>query len=144
MPPVSAVRRRFGRALLNPGLRPRQVERDPRSLPELALDAERAAGLVDEAVHLRQPKAGALVRRLRREEGVEHPRQDVGRDAAARVRHRDRDEIALEAEPRVGRLQRRVLGRERDHAALRHGVAGIEREVDERELELGEIDPHRP
>ena len=29
-------------------------------------------------------------------------------------------------------------------AALRHGVAGIEREVDERKLELGEIDPHRP
>ena len=64
--------RRIRRPLLS---RARQVEGDPGSLPDIALDDDGPARLMHEAVHLRQAKAGALVDLLGREEGVE----DLGR-----------------------------------------------------------------
>ena len=52
--------------------------------------------IVDNPLADRQAEAGAFVRRLRREEGIEDARQDVGSDPVSRVGDLDEDVLAIE------------------------------------------------
>jgi hypothetical protein len=97
-----------------------------------------------EAVDLRQAETGALAERLGREERLENPGQDIGRDSDAGVGHRQGDEVALELIDPVALLERDVSRRQRDRAAARHGVARVDRDVDQGELELGDVHLDRP
>ena len=67
---------------------------------------------------------------------------DIGRNANAGVRHGDRDIVACRQLFPVPEV--RVPDLDRDRAALRHGVARIDHEVDQRDLEFGDIDDDRP
>ena len=53
------------------GVQPRQINLDRRALAELAVDLDVAAGLLDEAIDLRQAKPGAVTDFLGGEERLE-------------------------------------------------------------------------
>src|SRR3569833_1268219 len=74
----------------------RQVDGEARALADLAVDLNRTTGLVNEAVDLAQTEAGALADFLGREDRIEYLRQEVGRNARARVAEPDRGEGAVE------------------------------------------------
>src|SRR5581483_10294155 len=57
----------------------RQRDREPRSLADRAVAADRPVVLPDDAVGDRQPEAGAAADRLGREERIVDPRQMLGR-----------------------------------------------------------------
>ena len=122
--------------------RARQIDRDGGAVAERAGDLHGAAGLMREAVHLRQSKAGALADRLRGEERVEHIGDDVRRDADAVVADGDGDILA--GGNRLALAESDVLRRDRHRAAVGHGIAGIDHEVDQRDFEFADVDRDRP
>src|SRR3546814_19930692 len=65
--------------------RARQPDLDPRALAQLALDIDRPARLLGEAIDHRKTEAGAFADILGGEEGFEHLLQYFVRDAAAAV-----------------------------------------------------------
>ena len=85
--PVRAERRaaRSASGRSTTACRARQIDRDGGALAERARDLHGAAGLMREAIDLRQPEAGALADRLGGEERIEHLGDDVRRDADAGV-----------------------------------------------------------
>ena len=103
--------------------------------------------LLGEAVDHGEAEAGALSVRLRGEERLHHPRQDLRRHAAAGIGHRD-DHVAARhhhlVESRVLVLDEEVLGLHGDRAAARHGVAGVQEDVEQRHLGLGRVDAGVP
>ena len=124
----------------------RQVEAHRRALADLRVDPHLPARLAHEAVDHRQAEARALADRLRREERVERLGDDIRAHAGAGIGHAEREvlagiEVALlgatVVEPFVG-------GLDGDAPAIRHRVAGVDAEVEQRILELARIDQHRP
>src|SRR5207245_4040399 len=109
------------------------------ALAEFARHLDRSAGLMREAMNLRQPQTGTLADRLGGEEGIEDLAEDIGGDAGAGVLHRDRHMSG--ASPAAGAI---VTRRYRDDAAAGHGVARVDDEIDQRRLELGDVDHDRP
>ena len=97
-----------------------------------------------EAVDLRQSQPGSLPERFRGEERLENARQHIGRDAHTGVGHRQRDELALELIHRVALLQGHVARRECDRATAGHGIARVDRDIDQRQFQFGNIDLDRP
>ena len=91
LPPASTI---FVCAAAGLGVLAQQQDRDRGSLAEFAFDLDRSAGLVREAMDLRQAEAGALADRLGREERIEDLAQDVGSDAGAGIRDADGDIVA--------------------------------------------------
>ena len=96
------------------------------------------------AVHGRQAHAGAAALVLRREERLEQVPEDVGRDPRSAVGD-------VDAHPRLGVARRRSaagvarLGlaqprrAQRERAPVRHRVARVDGQVEDRALELGQI-----
>ena len=121
----------------------RQVEGDGRAAPRHAFHRGRAAGLAGEAVDLRQAEAGALPHLLGGEEWLEDAADDLGRDAGAAVGYAQGDEFAGDAQ-RIAFVHGDVVGRDREAAAAAHGIARIDREVEQRQLELAVIDGDGP
>src|SRR5690606_18441699 len=122
-----------------------QAEHDGRATTRLGLDADRTVRLPHEAVDLREAETGAVALRLGGEEGLERPRRHCRRHARARVAHDDADMLARLA-VRLALLlgDEEVGGGDREPAAIRHGIARIDGEVEERALELVGVDPYRP
>ena len=79
-------------------------------------------------------------------EGVEGPRDDVGRHASAGIGDAKRQILPRWQVPLPGRVlvHPLVRGLDRDPPAVRHGVAGIDAEVQQGVLELGRIDLRCP
>ena len=124
------------------GLDLRQVEREGGAAAGRALDRDVAAGLLGEAEDLGQAEARALPDLLGGEERLEHPCQDVRRDAGAGVGEGDRRERAGGAGMATDRRQRRAaMQAQGQRAGAVHGVPGVHRHVDQRGLELAEVDP---
>ena len=111
-------------------------------MAERAGDLHGAAGLMREAVRLRQSKAGALADRLRREERVEHIGDDVRRDADAIVANGDGDILACDKG--LALAESDVLRGNRHRAAVGHGIAGIDHEVDQGDFQFADVDGDRP
>jgi hypothetical protein len=105
------------------------------------VESRRATRAGAKAIDLGQAEAGALADFLGREEGLEHPLEKLRRNAGAAVLHADHDEVAAEtargARGRIGSFdaQRSTAG---------HGVARIDGEVEQCQLELGDVEFHRP
>ena len=130
-PPTSAPASPTGRRRRAPATGDRQPHDHRRALADLALDVERAAVPLDDAVDHRQAEAGALL--LRREERVEDLRQVVRRDARRRC-PRTRTSTTVR---RPGRAV------DRQRAARGHRLAGVEGDVDERPAAAGRSRPSR-
>ena len=124
----------------------RQEDAEGGALADGAVDDDLPARLRDDAVHRRQPEAGALARLLGREERLEDARARRVVDARAGVAHREHDPAAdwHAGVVRRGRvLDVDVLGGDGEHAARRHGVARVDDQVDHDLLELSGVGAHR-
>ena len=133
-----AVQRRCPSSLDLAAMMAREVEAHRRALADLGIDPHLPARLPGEAVDHRQPEPGALADRLGGEERIEGARDHVGRHAGAGVGDAERDvlprrQVALArgalVEPFVG-------GLDGEAAAVGHGVARVDAEVEQRVLEL--------
>ena len=124
----------------------RQVERHRGPARDFGIDANLPAGLAHEAVDHRQAEARALPYRLGRVERVERARDHLGPHADAAVADRQRHirprlGIAL---ARGGLVEPAVGGLDRERAAVRHGVARVDAQVQQRVFELAGVDARRP
>ena len=115
--------------------------------PILEIGENIAAGLLDDAIDGGKPEARALADFLGGEERLENPVDDAGRDALAIVAHLDQHVLGgcqqLLAEGRA-LLARDVARADDELSALRHRIAGVDRQIDDRLFELVEVGLHRP
>src|SRR6185437_13890132 len=119
------------------------INLDRRALPDLAIDLDVAAGLLDEAVHLAQPKAGALPELLGGEERLEGAIDYLAGHAGAGVADANGDVLAgrqIGIDTAILLIGIDVGAFYRQLAAGRHGVARVDGEIDERRLEVVGID----
>ena len=92
-------------------------------------------------MHHRQAEAGALAERLGGEERLDRPLQYLRRHAVAGIDHR---QFQVAAGLQRGIAARLIFGDpDIDRAAVRHRVARVDREIEDRELELVGIDARR-
>src|SRR5574338_81701 len=126
------------------GLGARQVDGNGGAAPDLAFDPDLAARLVGEAKNLAEPKAGALAHRLGGEEGFERALLHFGAHPAAGIGDADLHIIAgADIADLVGG-DLHVAGVDAHHSLAVHRVAGVDREVENRMLELVRVDISGP
>ena len=122
------------------GEQARQVDLHRRALAGLAVDLHVAAGLLDEAVDLREAEAGALADILGGEERLEGAGRIIARLMPTPVSVIDTTHILpgrdLGLRSGIGLVEIGIGGLDRELAAVRHRVAGVDREVQDRALEL--------
>src|SRR5208283_1835682 len=109
----------------SPGYRQFQPEASSAIRPVGNFD--RAAMLLNDTVRDGKTEAGAFVRTLGGEEGIVDAAEMLGRDAVAGIRYVDLDGAAF---PPRANFQ---------SASARHGVAGVEEEIQEDLLELARV-----
>ena len=127
--------------------RARQIELDRGAAPLLAVDPDGAAGLLGEAVDHAEAEPGAAAYPLGGEERLEHAIADVGRDAVTGVADGDHHELPglhLAVGGSRGFVERHVGGLDRELAAAAHGIARIDREIDDGRRKLRGIGQHAP
>jgi hypothetical protein len=126
-----------------------EVDLEARAPVRLAAGPDVAAALLDDAVDGRKAEAGAAPDLLGGEEGLEHvgqggpihpaPGVAYGEGGvAARCHHG----AAVTRGRRCGQVGH--LGLDRELAAVRHRVAGVERQVEHHLLQLARVRLHRP
>jgi hypothetical protein len=119
----------------------REVHRERGTRAGRALDVDLAAGLLDDPVHRREaePRAAGIL--LRGVEGLERVSEDLLRHADARVPDGDRREPARRYHQGVSRRRIEVdrARFEGDRPAARHGVAGVQHEIEDHLIELAAI-----
>ena len=105
-----------------------------------------AAVVADDAVGRGQPQAGAALVFPGGEEGVEDPVEDLRVDAAAAVSHGDAHVTARRSAAGGSLLMVEVdvCRGQADLAAERHGVGGVDEQVEQHLLDLPGVDLHRP
>ena len=125
---------------------PGQVDRDGGARADFGIDPHLPARLLGEAIDHRQAEAGALADRFRCEERLEHPRDHLRRHAGAGVGHGNRQVLPRRHVVRARRplIQPLVGGLDGDATAVRHRVAGVDAQVEQRVLELRGIDQRGP
>ena len=106
-----------------------------------------SARLLDEAINLRQAQSGTLADLLSREKGIKGLSQNLLGHSGAVVG--DREEYILAGNDflmiaRIGIIEKGVGRLDRQPAAIRHGVARVEREVDDRIFELAAVRRDHP
>ena len=127
--------------------RTRQIELDRGAPPLLAVDPDAAAGLLGEAVDHAEAEPGAAAYSLGGEERLEHPIADVGRNAVTGIAdgdHHEQPGLDLAVGGSRGFVERHVGGRNRELAAAAHGIARIDREIDDGRRKLRGIGQHAP
>ena len=122
-------------------LRARQIEIDRRAAAHGGPYANAALRLVDEAMHLGEAEARSLADLLGGEERLEDARLNLVRHADARVGNREPHVVAIET---LVPDASAILRRHRNHAAVRHGVAGVHGEVQDHEFKLAGVDLDGP
>ena len=125
------------------GFGARQIELDRGSPTDLAVDVDVALRLADEAIDHAEAEATSLADPLGREEGLEHLLEVSRRNADARVGdldHRIASRHRFGIHRNVSGIQDDVARLDQQFAAVRHRIARIEAEIDQRGLELGAID----
>ena len=120
-------------------LRPRPCGRelDRGAFAGPALDARGAARLARHSIDHRQAEPGSLADFLGGEEGLERALDDFGRHAGSGVADGELDIVAV-LELGVARHFDLRSSRSQD-SPVGHGVARVDREVEDRDLELGRI-----
>ena len=111
-------------------------------MPQLAVDFGVPARLFDKAVHHRQAQAGARAGGLGGEKGLKSLGRHLGRHAAAGVADRQQHVLAgadIAVLVGVGIVQRRIRHLDGQLARALHRVAGVDRQVEDRVLDLGRV-----
>ncbi len=112
----------------------------------LAVDHDVPGRLLDKAVDHAQPEAGALAGAFRGEERIEYLVEHRGRDAGPGIAHRDHGVAAgpdVTVRPRIIIIENDEAGLDDQLASVRHGVAGVEGQIEDRGGELIGIDDRR-
>ncbi len=94
----------------------------------LAIDADMAPGLFDEAMHHGEPETRAFAHGFGGEERLEHPVDDVLGDARARVGHAQQNILPLIDVAkllRIGLVEKSIGGLDGQATAIRHCRAGV-------------------
>ena len=120
----------------------RQQDAEGRPLADGAVAVDIAPGLFDDAIDHGKAEARALADFLGREKGLEDLVLHVVGDAVARVFDLDCDVVGVNKALliEIGAFRRCHIARPQfDLAAVRHGVAGIDDEIDDDLLELIEV-----
>ena len=120
----------------------RQEHLDRRSAIDFTVHEDRTAALVDDAIHGREAEPGALPQLLRRVERLEEMTQDRAVHADAGVadgEHHVRAGTRAWMLGGVSLVEFHVRGLDRQHAAARHRVAGVEREIEDHLFNLARI-----
>ena len=115
-----------------------------RALTVGALDVDQTTSLLDHAIDRGQAQAGAFG--LCREERVEEVREPLRRDTDAGVANHELDvrtrfDAQPEGRPRLEHLH--DGRRDAQGATLRHGILGVERQVENDLLDLAAVDQHQ-
>ena len=116
-----------------------------RAGPQLAGHGNVSVMLGDDPLHLRQPQPRPPARLLGREEGLKNVVQVLGANAGARVAHDRPAPIPRPPPPpraRAGRPHRRAAQADVQRAAVRHGIAGVERQVHDHLLHPRRVRQH--
>ncbi len=130
-----------------PAVVAREIELDRRPVPRLAIEGDVAARLLDEAIDLAEAETGAAADILGGEERLEGARHRLLRHARARVTDGDIGVLAgndLAVGGGIGLVERRIAGLDGQLAAVGHGVARIDRQVEDGAFELVLVDLDRP
>src|SRR5205807_2597612 len=112
-----------------------------RAFAWLALHEDGAVGLLDDAVHRREAEAGPFAGGFGSEERLEDVVAHFGAHSFAGVAHEERRVLAFR-EPgpaHFAGVDARATGLEGQRAAVGHGVARVDREVQDHLLELSRI-----
>ena len=120
----------------------RQKDAERRAFPRLADHVDVPLVLLDDAVDDGQAQAGALAEFLGGEERLEDARLHFAAHAAASVGHGQQHVAAgLDVGRQVVgvRVQDDVAGLDGELAAARHGVAGVDRQIDEHLVDLAGV-----
>src|SRR5882724_3824260 len=125
----------------------RQVDFERRASTNLAFDVQETAVALDDGMHGRETEAGAQAELLGREERFEDPLPHFGRNADARVGH-----LQYDMRSRLGRpthlgwlsVDGNIACRHGEHAAARHGITGVDREIEQHLMQLRRIAGDRP
>ena len=113
----------------------------------LAVDFDVAARLLDETIDLAQAEAGALAGLFGGEERLEGARGDLLPHADALVGHRDQHVLTwahLGVVRAIGFVEQDVAGLDGQAAALRHRIARIDGEIENRGFQLHRVGLDRP
>ena len=129
------------------GIGLRQIEAEGRAVALFAVDLDVSARLLDEAVDHAQAEPGALADFLGREERLEHPVDDIGPNSDSGIADRDHHVIPrhnVAVSRGIFLIEGHVLGFQDQLAALGHGIARVDRKIEQRRGELARIDQRRP
>src|SRR5260221_104387 len=121
----------------------RKVYLEGRTLSGLAVDHDVSAALLDDAVHRREPQSGSAASALGREEGFEDPLTRRLVDTHAGIRNAQLDVLPWrdwQMPLPIVFVQRDVPCLDRQPATARHGIGGVDHQVDQNLLELRRID----
>jgi len=125
---------------------PGQVEVDAGALLRFADNAQLAAGLAHETIHDRQAKAGTVAQWFGGKEGLERSLQDVGGHANAGVADTQM-QVGAAGQVHCACLQiiePGVFAGNAQRAPLRHGITGIDAQIEQCVLQLVRVDAHQP
>ena len=119
-------------------LMPRQIKLDRCALPQFAVDRDMAVRLPRKSIDHRKPKSGALPDRLGGKERIEGARRHLRAHAGAGVGDADADIIAGRKRRRIRghAVEPRIRGRDGELAAIGHGVARVDGEIEQRAFQL--------
>ena len=119
-----------------------QEQHKGRSFVGLRLDGDRAADLLHEAEDLAKAEAGPFAITFGGEKRLEDPFHHLRRHAGAGVGDGYRDVLAAEA---FGLTRKhRIVRADLQLATVLHCVAGVEREVEQHQLERAGVGVDRP
>ena len=126
----------------------RKKDSDDCPFAQRAFDLNLPGGLAGEAVNLTEAEAGAFADLLGGEEGIKRTLARVFIHADAGVRNCDHDILArldpFRQRADGGGVEKAICRFNNQLAAARHGVPGVDRQVDERILKLIGIDEGVP
>ena len=122
----------------------RQVQSDRGSRAGRTFYGYMPTGLPDEAIDHAEAEAGALADFLGREEGLKNPIPYFGRHPGAVVRDGQPDIRSGHAPGHGSLVQDDVPRLDLEHAAIRHGVAPVQGQVEESGLQQRRIDVAQP
>jgi hypothetical protein len=100
--------------------------------------------LAGKAIDLGKAEPRSTTHRVGREIGLEGPRHHLGGHARAGVHQCDRDKLTYEAAAGGLAAATSIARNKPEGAALRHSVAGVDRDIEQGQFELPGIDRHWP